>query len=229
MKKIILILFVLIFLSACTATSNVEIDKEGKVTEEVVLSENKSNFSSDSYIKGMINSYLELYEYDLENYSYEDISDDNYLKIKLKRSYDDICSYFTESSFTKKALSNVSCQELNNTYEIKANINSLSCEGNCLEGPLVDNIEFSLKLPEAAVFENANESEGNLYMWHISEGNLSNINLIINKMDTQKINNNEKEDSNFILNVFIILFILLLVLFLVIYLLRKYKKNKLEY
>lgn len=229
MKKIILILFILIFLSACTATSNIEVDKEGKVTEEVVLSENKSNFSSDSYIESMINSYLELYDYDLENYSYEDISDDNYLKIKLKRSYDDICSYFTESSFTKKALSNVSCQELNNTYEIKANINSLSCDGNCLEGPLVDNIEFSLKLHEAAVFENANESEGNLYMWHISEGNLSNINLIINKINAQNINNEEKSSNNLILNISIILCVLLFILFIIVHLYRKYKKNKLEY
>ena len=229
MKKIILILFILIFLSACTATSNIEVDKEGKVTEEVVLSENKSNFSSDSYIESMINSYLELYDYDLENYSYEDISDDNYLKIKLKRSYDDICSYFTESSFTKKALSNVSCQELNNTYEIKANINSLSCDGNCLEGPLVDNIEFSLKLPEVAVFENANESEGNLYMWHIREGELSNINLIMNKINTQNINNEEKSSNNLILNISIILCVLLFILFIIVHLYRKYKKNKLEY
>jgi flagellar basal body-associated protein FliL len=229
MKKIILVLFVLILLSGCTSTSNVIVSEEGKVTEEVILSENKSNFPSDSYVKNMIDNYLQLYEEDMEGYNYEDISDKNYLKVRLSKKFDNICSYFNDSSFVKKALSNVSCKKVNNTYEIKADVNSLSCEGDCLEGPLVDNIDFFLKLPNSAILENADEVENNTYAWHISGNDLNNINLIINNPNIEKVHNKQESNKNIYIIIGVIIFIIILILLFIIYLVKKYKKNRFEY
>lgn len=229
MKKIILVLFVLILLSGCTSTSNVIVSEEGKVTEEVILSENKSNFPSDSYVKNMIDNYLQLYEEDMEGYNYEDISDKNYLKVRLSKKFDNICSYFNDSSFVKKALSNVSCKKVNNTYEIKADVNSLSCEGDCLEGPLVDNIDFFLKLPNSAILENADEVENNTYAWHISGNDLNNINLIINNPNIEKVHNKQESNKNIYIIICVIIFIIILILLFIIYLVKKYKKNRFEY
>ena len=229
MKKIILVLFVLILLSGCTSTSNVIVSEEGKVTEEVILSENKSNFPSDSYVKNMIDNYLQLYEEDMEGYNYEDISDKNYLKVRLSKKFDNICSYFNDSSFVKKALSNVSCKKVNNTYEIKADVNSLSCEGDCLEGPLVDNIDFFLKLPNSAILENADEVENNTYAWHISGNDLNNINLIIDNPNIEKVHNKQESNKNIYIIIGVIIFIIILILLFIIYLVKKYKKNRFEY
>lgn len=229
MKKNILVLFVLILLSGCTSTSNVIVSEEGKVTEEVILSENKSNFPSDSYVKNMIDNYLQLYEEDMEGYNYEDISDKNYLKVRLSKKFDNICSYFNDSSFVKKALSNVSCKKVNNTYEIKADVNSLSCEGDCLEGPLVDNIDFFLKLPNSAILENADEVENNTYAWHISGNDLNNINLIINNPNIEKVHNKQESNKNIYIIIGVIIFIIILILLFIIYLVKKYKKNRFEY
>lgn len=229
MKKIILVLFVLILLSGCTSTSNVIVSEEGKVTEEVILSENKSNFPSDSYVKNMIDNYLQLYEEDMEGYNYEDISDKNYLKVRLSKKFDNICFYFNDSSFVKKALSNVSCKKVNNTYEIKADVNSLSCEGDCLEGPLVDNIDFFLKLPNSAILENADEVENNTYAWHISGNDLNNINLIINNPNIEKVHNKQESNKNIYIIIGVIIFIIILILLFIIYLVKKYKKNRFEY
>lgn len=218
MKKLIITLLCLIVLSGCTAELNADIRKDGSVYETIILSQDKSVFSKDIVVDNIINNYLEIYKDMLKGYTYEDISTDNYAKLKIQKEYDSVCSYFKESIFIRNSTENLKCEEVDGTYEIFATANAFKCDENCFEPPLIDDATLNITSSKKIISNNADEVANNKYTWKVSENSSSDINLIIKK------SSNNTYKNIVILTLILVSFMTIVSLLLV----KKYNKNRIE-
>lgn len=223
MKKIILILLVLTILCGCTAQVNVDVLDNGTVSEKLIISQNKSNFSDNINIDEVVNNYLEIYKDMLTGYKYEDISNDKDIKFKIEKKYSNICAYFKESVFVEKNTKGLNCDVVNNTYEINAWINTFDCDDGCLESPLVEEVIFNITSSAKIDNNNATNVLNNKYIWIFNDMSPNNINFVIAKTN----NALEKKPYSGTIILFFVITCIFSIIFFILY--GKYKKNQIKF
>ena len=190
MKKVVLIVLVLIGLTGCSATANINIDKD-KVTEKItVTGSSKSEYSE---IKKF--SPVTLY-YDQElddpygnekesNVLYYDISTNDSTKTAVASASFDL-SQHTRSSMVRGCFKYYNIVD-NNGNTVFSTSNGLICR--------FTNFDIVVSTPYLVVSNNATkvDTQNNIYTWKVNNSNKENISVYIEIDFSKKYN--EKDDN----------------------------------
>lgn len=243
-KKIIVLLFIIILCGCSKVTSNVTVDPDGKVTENVIFDEKTSDMGKDAE-RAKENMELAINNYDtvlnVRNYKYEVKTDKNNSKATIKNSFDNICSYFENTIFSKYVYNKIDCTENDEYIEIKNITEYIPYCAECSDFPALGNVTFNLKLPIGAEENNADSVDNLTYTWKFgkSTDKSKTFYIKINKQQLEtekqeyieykkqeKILNEQKKKKQ---NIIIICVATAAIAIASILLFIKYKKNKVEY
>lgn len=242
MKKKVMFLAILIMLfllTGCSVESEVEISYTGDVHEEVTILTNTIAFKNDNYtIKQMVESSISNYSaaLDFRGYVSETIVGNEESGAKFSKEYKSICSYFQDTGFNQYVYKHIDCTEDDYYITIKNDTEYIPYCNNCSDWPSLNNVILKLTLPIKAEEHNADNVDGNTYIWKYDE-NTTNKDFYIkidkdafeeNKNEVEKQNKDNALRKNIIIVVGIITLTTILI-FIGIILYKKYKSNKLEY
>lgn len=242
MRKIKLVLTVLIItllLSGCTVRSEVTVAPNGKTTENVQILTDTSTFESDAYSKEeMIEFSMEqhLAALNYRDYSYETIVGDDLSGAEMNKTYDNICSYFQDTLFNQYVYHHMNCIENDYYYEISNDTEYIPYCSDCSDWPALNDIEFKITLPIKAEEQNADEIDGNTYIWRYDENTRDkSFYLKISKSALEQseveynANVSRKKTINTMLVVVGVVALLAIIGFVGVVLYKKYQRNKLDY
>lgn len=209
---------------------------DGSVEESVSVLGSTRVFESDTYTKEeLIDSKVDNYKsvLDFKNYSYDYVLDDDLSGARIYKTYDNICDYFGNSAFNQYVYKYMNCTETDDYYEIKNATSYIPYCSNCSDWPALDDVEYKIVLPFSAE-QNADEVDGNTYIWRYDENSDSNKSfyLKISKANIEAYKNEyeQVQEQKKTRNVIIVVVVLVVILVGVsIFLLKKRKKNKLDY
>lgn len=238
-KFLLLAFCAILILTGCDVKSDIEINYDGRVNEEVSVLENSKIFGSDyNGRKQIINSVLKKYEKVLsfKNYSYDYVISDNLSGAKIYKNYNNICSYFKSSAFNQYVYKYIECKENDYYYEIKNSTKYIEYCGDCNDWPALDNITLAIKLPVSAEEQNADEVNETTYIWRYNKDTKDkNFYLKINKnslKESKEIYNKTKKAKKAGKRIIIIAIIALVIfgIFTIYKLLKKkYNENSFDY
>ena len=233
-KNIIIVLIIVFILTGCTAKANINVNYNGSVDEEVHVLSNNNYFPSD--IKRSVENYLNEYKdiLDFKKYKYEYEKGKKISGAKVYKTYDNICDYFGNSAFNQYAYKYMECTEDEDYYIIKNATDFITYCSNCGEWPSIEKIEYKLKLKFPATENNADSVKNNTYIWKYDKDTnskksfyLKTSKKLINETQQQYINDKKESKRNKI--ILLVLIITVLIIVGGVFLLKKYKKNKLDY
>lgn len=227
MKKYILLIMI-IFLSGCSATLDININNSF-TNENISIKEEKSLFTDISYNE-YVNEMVGQYKDDIKNYEVSNFDNGDYIGIKLNKKYDnDICSSINNSKL-KYISDNLSCVKDKNKYKITGSASYFICGDDCFMPPKISYGTLNITLPNKAIKSNCHSVDGNTYTWNFDNNKDNKFSLefeIKEKKDIiDSVKNNSKENRYDIL---IIILIIGIIGIIVIDLYNKYKSKKIEY
>lgn len=239
MKYILIILVMMVFLSGCTIRSDVVVSPNGTTTEKVQVLTDTKTFESEKYSKKeMIEFSMEPYlsVLNFREYSYNTVIGNTLSGAEVSKTYDNICSYFQDTAFNQYVYHHINCEENEYYYEIKNDTEYIPYCSNCSNWPALDDVEIKITLPVSAEEQNADEINGNTYIWKYDENTQNkDFYLKISKSalkqseETYNENINQKKRANIVTILTFIVIFIVVILLLVFILYRKYKRNKLDY
>lgn len=188
MKKIIIILMFIYFLTGCAVSSEITIDKDLNVQEQVKMTGTSEFFSrySKSLPITTVNMLLDgnRKETLLENgYTYYIDKTGNYPVVVATKNYSSIDSFVKNTIFKKQYFENFETYQENNLVTIKADDFIEFIEGD-IELYEISNFSLKIKIPFIATEHNADDYDPktNTYIWHITDETLDKeINLTFDK------------------------------------------------
>lgn len=238
MKKKIFVLFILIMLSGCTVTTNLNISENFIVSEETTISFSNSLAINYDSPKELANLYIEYYLSAIKSkeYKYSLNEGNERSSVVFTKKSSDICKSINENLFSSHLFNTVKCKEEGNYFIISSDGNQklvLSANKKTFD---VNNVKINLKLPIPAEENNADIVKNNTYTWYFDKysSKEKSIYVKINKETLEKKKDevqNKKQIENTISNGSIIVVILgviisLLVISYLVY--KKAKSNRLE-
>ena len=243
MKKIkyIFMLLLIIMLSGCKIESNVSIESDGSVKEDVkVLTETSNISSKEDRIRSYLDTAIESYEkaLSIRNYDYDLIIKENdYSGVKLTNSFDDVCNYIEKTLFSQYLYKKINCIETSSYYEIKSETEHIKYCDECSAWPSLDEVKLNIKLPVDALENNADKVSDKTYTWEYDKytSDDKSIYLKISKDSLKEKQKEEKKgkDIKKSISILSIILAITLIIFIIIFIFRllykKYKANKLEY
>lgn len=209
-KKILLILFLTLFLTGCTATYNVNINND-YVKEELNINNYDSftwnNKIANTTYKEMINSAYSnaipvlyntpgIFEYNLEMegynyYSKSLIKTSNNLGMRMNYtfSFDD----YKDSTLVNNFYRYFTIKEQDNDIII----NAYGDNGIFEEYEMLDEVAINITIPLSVSYNNADSVSGNTYTWILTEDNVysKQISLKYSKKEN-KVNTTDNKDNN---------------------------------
>lgn len=236
MKKIIIFIIALLILSGCTIKSNISVNYDGSVKEEVYLLSSNESLENDykKIVDNKITSYKSILDVRKYKYTYE--KGKELSGAKVYKSYDNICSYFSNSAFNQYVYKYIKCEETDEYFEISNASDYIPYCPECGNWPALDDIEYKVVLPTPATEQNADKIDGSTYIWKYDKNTKDkNFYLKISKNDLKKYEKEYKANlvkqktvrKIVLVSVLIGVLILLGITGLMLY--RKNQKNKLDY
>ena len=238
-KYIIVILIGMLIIQGCSVRSNITVNYDGSVKEEVYLLESNSSFGdNDSTFKSIIDSKINEHKtaLDYKNYRYDYEKGNDLSGAKIYKNYDNLCSFFENSGFNQYVYKFMECVENSEFYEIKNKTEYIPYCPECSDWPALENVEFKIILPVSAYEQNADEIDSTTYIWKYDKNTSDkDFYLRVNKKDLeehkvkyeQKVKNNKKVRNVIIYSALALL--VLFVIFISFVLKKKYKNNKIDY
>lgn len=239
-KYICIFILIIFLLSGCTANAEITIDEDNKVKESILITD--LDYTKDELKNEIQNININ----GIKNYTYEVFDG----KVSFERSYKSVCDYVNDNILGYNFFSSMECNDTKKSYEILAE--PLNHEPNgkleenndmCEEGsdvcssegmqeslPSVFEYNIKVNLQSKALSNNADEIEGNTYIWHFNSYTTSskNLSLKIKKSVVRNLINNSS--SKAAINMFLVIIIIAIIVGVLSYILyNKYKKNKLDY
>ena len=219
MKKFLL-LFVVFFITGCTAEYNLNVDGD-TIKEDVVVSFLRNEINKDAldyYVSNPNNVY---FNDGNTYYSAKLIEDDDnyYLNYNYKHQYEN----FTNSLFARKCYDDV--EIVSNDDNI---ILSTSDEFNCInmdDGFYLDSAKINITTDLKVLENNADRVKGNTYTWNVNDTNYTNkpIKLVLQK--NTNVKNVLSKNNQIFLILIVIIIILLIILMIGILIRNKARKN----
>lgn len=189
MKKLVLVLIFLFLTTGCSVTSNITINKDLTVKEEVKMT-GTSEFFSTYYksrpittVNMLLNSGNRRETLIKNGYQYYIDESGNYPVVIANKNYSSINSFVTNTIFKEQYFENFETTEVNNLITIKAYNFIKYIEGD-VELYEIDNFALNIKLPYVVTSHNADKynSKTNTYTWYIQkETEDKEINLTFDK------------------------------------------------
>lgn len=236
LNRIIMLLIFVLLLTGCTIKSNITILDDGKIKEEVTITEEADAFFGDA--NKVLDSYLSKYKTVLDFRKYENrkIIEEDKAGIVFSNSYDNICSYFQDTAFNQYVYKHIKCTEDDRYYIIENDTPYIPYCSDCSDWPKLDDISLSIKLPFDVSEQNADEINENIYTWKYGkEVSDKNFYLKISKRSFIEYEENilqEQKNKKRIKKELIVIGIIIIVIILIglgSFLRKKYQENKLEY
>lgn len=181
MKKILLMILVLTFITGCSSQYNIKIDGE-KIKEEISLTIDKNKIKDEEmgpessiYSKDSLN-YLkndDLYpiiDNNVEKYKKDITEEGNYINVKL--NYDYSIANYGNSQILNNCFEKVEVKESKKEIYIH-----LSGNYYCLENS--SNLEFVIESSNRVLNNNADNKSSNKYTWNINSANKDNVDIEI--------------------------------------------------
>lgn len=242
MKKVKIIVFMcfLILLTGCSAEANVVMDEYGKVSENVIISEKLSNLNpnknrAEIVLKSTLNKYK--FALDSREYNYDTKIKKNNGIAEFTNSYSDIMNYFESTVFSQYVYKQMKWTETDEYFEIRNVSEHITYCDDCSDWPVLPDIRVNITLPVSATEQDADEINGTTYTWIFNKDTPSSktFYLKINKSSLKKnefVMRKEKKTKkafSFASKILIILIFLGILILIIKHLIKKYKKNKIEY
>lgn len=243
MKKIkvtLLLLLLLVLLSGCTVESNVIMDEYGNVSEKVSFNESILNLGdNEEDAKRTLDSTISKYKaaFKARGYSYKVSTDSSIGTAVITNEYDNIYDYFESTIFSQYVYKQMKWEDVDGYYEINNVTEHIPYCEDCSDWPALPMIKVSITLPIAASEHNADEVNGNTYVWIYDDNTPATKNFHL-KIDKSLLKENEirvqnsKKTKNTLSIIFKVLIVIVIVAVGVIFILsliRKYRENKIEY
>ena len=230
MKKILLFIICVLFLTGCNISITSKENKDGSVLETVEIKEQINNiYLENQSLEEYKNDMIKVYEDTLneEGYTYSSNITENEIIVTLTKQFNNLCNYFNESLFVELSSNNMNCKNLNGNYEIKGNIDYFTCEDDCMEPPLIDNAIFTIEFKKNPLRSNSKNINQNSYTWNFNSYSDNKVEFIVKK-DVPSLNSMVKNVSpiKWVI-IFVILMLLLIIIGFILY--RKHKKTKIDY
>lgn len=239
MKKMFLLL-ILIVLSGCSVTANIQLNNDSTMDESINVAFNNSLASNYDSPEEYAKSYLDYYNSAIKyrNYEYDFLNqDDNISYVNFTKNNKSVCDSIKYSLFSQYLYETIECNEDDYYIIIKSRGNQLVSQPQNKKVFNVEKVILNIKLPISAEENNADYMEDYVYTWKYDEKTAvdKNIYLKINKttLEQNKLRIEEEKQQNktnntIIIIVGIVAFIILIVsISFVLY--KKYKNNQIEY
>lgn len=242
MKKIKIIVFIcfMILLTGCSVESNVVMNEYGKVKENVIISEELSNLSTnekraETILKSTLNKYK--VALDSREYSYDTKIENDKGVVKFTNNYNDIMDYFEETVFSQYAYSQMKWTETDEYYEISNVSEHITYCEDCSDWPALPDIRVNITLPVSAAEQDADEVNGTTYTWIFNKDTPASktfyLKISKNSLKEHEIvskkNKSQKKVFSLGFKIFISLVFLGILIIIIKCLIKKYKENKIEY
>lgn len=237
-KRIIFIIIILVFVTGCTGNDNVVMNYDGSVNEKVDINEINGNiiygnFSVNESLDLFIKKYskaLKVSKYSTSKYNNKYDSG-----VILEKKYKNICEFANNTIFSQYVYKTIRCKENELYYELY-NLGDVFQNSYEDYKEMPDDRIFSITLPVSAEEQNADEIDGNTYIWKYDK-NTKDKNFYLkiskSKLDEYKEEYIEKEEAKRKMKKVIIFSIMLgviIVIGIIGYILyKKNKQNKLDY
>ena len=243
MKKILYlfgILFIMMLLTGCSAKADITVNVDGSVNENINVSDNNKNIKyGDKTIRETLNLYLNQYDTQLSVGKYEtdiNIGNEN-SSVDVYRKYDDICDFINKTLFSNYIYEGMTCNEDEYYFEVQSNGNFIKKRESDEPWLMPDDIKLTITLPVAATEQNADETDGNTYIWNYDQASSSDksFHLKVSKVELKEAEENyneaqaKKERNKKIVIAFTIVGIAFVVGIISFILYLKYKSKKIDY
>lgn len=233
MKKIVWLLFCIMFFTGCTVEYNLTISDD-TINESIIIS-NKIDSDNESYYDKLANNAYSQYNDDgIKKYSVKKVKENENTIYNLNQKYSlknfhqirAISECFSASNLVKKSGED-------NTYILQTN-KGFKCMS--YEYEKVDSYEINITFDDnySVITHNANKVNDNKYTWYINSTNSNNISISVEFKKNEKKENiddktkEKKSSTNILVLVFIILGVIAISVFIIIYALNlNQKRNKL--
>lgn len=242
MKKIKIIVFIcfMILLTGCSVESNVVMNEHGKVKENVIISEELSNLSTnekraETILKSTLNKYK--VALDSREYSYDTKIENDKGVVKFTNNYNNIMDYFEGTVFSQYVYRQMKWTETDEYYEISNVSEHIAYCEDCSDWPALPVIRVNITLPVSAAEQDADEVNGTTYTWIFNKDTPASktFYLKINKNNLKERKNvvkkkkRQKKALSLISKILLVLMFLGILMLIIKYLIKKYKENKIEY
>ena len=164
--KLLLLLFVVIFLSGCSGVYEITINKDLSITEEVNFSITQKDETYDKVIE-----LLNKYDVNEEDYSIK--ATDSAIKVSYKKNFDSIEDYILNSKLYPSFVNDINYSNDNGKLDIEAI--SLFSTGkkdneNIINNYDIDLLRINIQTSLNVIENNADESAYDVYTWNIKNG-----------------------------------------------------------
>ena len=242
MKKIKIIVFIcfMILLTGCSVESNVVMNEYGKVKENVIISEELSNLSTnekraETILKSTLNKYK--VALDSREYSYDTKIENDKGVVKFTNNYNNIMDYFEGTVFSQYVYRQMKWTETDEYYEISNVYEHITYCEDCSDWPALPVIRVNITLPVSAAEQDADEVNGTTYTWIFNKDTPASktFYLKINKNNLKERKNvvkkkkRQKKALSLISKILLVLMFLGILMLIIKYLIKKYRENKIEY
>lgn len=210
MKKKLLILLLLFFITGCKVNYKLDITKDLKVKEELSPSETIEYFDKEYEYYEREDAIDALYRVfkDRISVKYDYVHNKNETGIIATHDYKSLKNYLKENNLYKQFFENIDYIEKGSIITIKStgDFYKYTCQDNTKF--IIEDFELQIKIPFKVIENNADEVKGNTYIWRINSK--TEDKKIVLKFDSSILNAN-KYDLLIIISLVVI--IVLAVLF----------------
>lgn len=243
--KMVLVLFVLgIILSGCTATDTVTLTDEGNVTESVSVMESNSkvlygNKTLEESVKQALSEYASALN--VRKYKTNVKVEAEKSGVIINNEFDDFCKFIDNTIFSQYLYTHINCYSADEYYTVESVGNFITLDSHYVADQVPDVMKLKLKLPFSLTENNADEVNGNTYIWTYDKNTSPDktIRFKVSKSEVERIKKETEErkrkeetKKKVIKITSVILSILLFIVLIVAIAFRLYKKaekNKLDY
>lgn len=233
-KRLIVILFLVLFLTGCNCEYNLKIEDNNYNEEIVIISDNSREISE-------LNGKLKI-PFNYEEYNYPGDQEGNnsdetdIYKYKIMDNRLILTNKFDVSSYLNSTAVHNCYNQFSILNDNDKTIISTSIKNQCFDKYLnLDNIIINITCDKSVISSNADSVNNNTYTWNITKDNNKAINLILknetsnNKStnSSQKPNNDYDRQTNKTSDYtyYIVLGVILIILLLGYLIFSKYKKR----
>ena len=238
-NKILYLIIVVIFLTGCSVDADITINDDMSIKENVSIAFDNSlaeNYDSPGQYAA---DYIEYYNsaIELKDYSYKIKESNVNSYVNFSKYSKTICDNINYSLFSQYLYKKINCINEDGYFIVESEGEQLVSVPASKKSFNVEKVKLSVNLPVSALENNADEVNGNSYIWYFDENTSSDKRIYLkiskNDLEEKKSALEETDVKKQSLKKALLVMVVVIVGGAIIYtasvLYKKYKENKLDY